>query len=89
MTKAQKWNHVRQWLFTKLLNDRYHKCMSPGPGPRSVKNQMKWEGFDITDAELDDIVNSMFSQYEAKQRIHWLKLLAQGIVLTALTQFFL
>ena len=29
-------------------------------------NQMKWDGFDISDGELDDIINSMFLLYEAK-----------------------
>ena len=67
MTYAEKRIHVRQWLFMKLSNDPLSQCMSPQPGAKRSKNQLKWEGFDITDAELDDIVSSMFSQYEAPQ----------------------
>ena len=54
-------------LKMKLSNDRDLQVMSPGPRGIRVKKQMKWVGFDITDGELDDIVNSMFSQYEAQQ----------------------
>ena len=72
MTCAEKRKHVRQWLFMKLSNDPDLQVMSPGPRANRVKNQMKWVGFDITDAELDVIVNSMFSQYEAQQWIYFL-----------------
>jgi hypothetical protein len=66
MNRAAKRKHIRQWLFMKFSSDHHRQVMSPGPGGVRVKNQMKWEGFDITDRELDDIVNSMFSRYEAR-----------------------
>ena len=67
MTYAEQRIHVRQWLFKQLSNDPLSQCMSPQPGAKRKKNSARWEGFDITDAELDVIVESMFSQYEAPQ----------------------
>ena len=64
MTMEDKRNHVRQWLFKKFTNDPSKEYMSPLPPTKKVKNEMKWDGFDINDRELDDIIDSMFKQYE-------------------------
>ena len=66
MKCAAKRKHIRQWLFMKFSNDRHRQVMSPGPRGFRVRNQMKWDGFDISDGELDDIINSMFLLYEAQ-----------------------
>ena len=64
MKMEDKRVHVRQWLFKKLTNDPRKKYMTPLPPIHKVKNAMKWDGFDINDKELDDIIDSMFKQYE-------------------------
>ena len=66
MNCTAKRKHIRQWLFMKFSNDGHRQVMSPGPRGFRVMNQMKWDGFDISDGELDDIINSMFLLYEAK-----------------------
>ena len=65
MTLVEKRSHFRKWLFKKFSLDPKRQCMSPLPGAKRCKNEAKWEGFEINDRELEELVNSIFSQYES------------------------
>ncbi len=38
--------------------------MMPGPGSkRKLRNEAGWKGFELSDAELDELVKSIFEDY--------------------------
>jgi len=64
MTLVEKRSHFRKWLVQKFSLDPQRQCMSPLPGAKRCKNEAKWEGFEINDRELEELINSIFSHYE-------------------------
>jgi len=71
MTTRAKRNHVRDWLFKKFTTDPKRKCMSPLPPAKRMKSEAKWNGFDINDKDLENIVNGIFEKYVALPRIQF------------------
>ena len=67
MTLEEKQRHVRKWLFQKFTLDPKGQCMNPGPGSKRLgRNEAKWEGFWLNDAELEELVKSIFLLYETQ-----------------------
>ena len=68
MSLVQKQDHFRNWLFQKFSLDPEHKCMTPGFGSkRKLRNEAGWENFCLSDAELDELVKSVFDDYGTQQ----------------------
>ena len=65
MTLIEKRSHFRKWLVQKFSLDPKRQCMDPGPGSKRLgQNEAKWEGFWLSDAELEQLVKSIFLHYE-------------------------
>jgi hypothetical protein len=59
-----KKSHFRSWLLKKFSFDPKLECMMPGPGcKRLFRNEAAWNGFWLSDRELDELVKSIFEDY--------------------------
>ena len=64
LTSQQKSRHVRSWLFRKFTMDPHGRCMLPQRGKKQKsRNEAGWKGFTLTDAELDQLVQSVMRDY--------------------------
>jgi len=64
LTPQQKSRHVRSWLFKKFTMDPRGLCMLPTSGQKRLRrNEASWKGLDLTDAELDNLVQSVMGAY--------------------------
>jgi hypothetical protein len=67
MSLVAKQKHFRNWLVQKFSLDPKKQCMMPGPGfKRLLQNEARWEDFWLSDAELDQLVKSIFEDYETQ-----------------------
>jgi hypothetical protein len=67
-SRAEKYEYLRKWFLSKFSLDLKDECMLPRPGERRRKrNGASWLGVEITDQEMEQILDDSFSLYCANR----------------------
>jgi hypothetical protein len=65
MNLKQKRAHMRDFVMRKFSWDEKLLTMWPGAGiKRKVRPDARWEGFHMTDEELESVLSDIFQTYE-------------------------
>jgi hypothetical protein len=67
-SKAEKYEYLRKWFLSKFSLHLKDECMLPRPGEqRRKRNGASWLGVEITDQEMEQILDDSFSLYCANR----------------------
>ena len=67
-SRAEKYEYFRKWFLSKFSLDLKNQCMLPRPGERrKTRNGAAWLGVEITDQEMEQILDDSFSLYCANR----------------------
>jgi hypothetical protein len=67
-SRAEKYEYFRKWFLSKFSLDLKNECMLPRPGERrKTRNGAAWLGVEITDQEMEQILDDSFSLYCANR----------------------
>ena len=63
MTPLQMRQRLRDWMYEKFSLDPMSRIMLPGPMKRKARNEAGWAGFELTDEELEHVLEDTMQAY--------------------------
>ena len=63
MTQLQMRQRLRDWMYEKFSLDPMSRIMLPGPRKRKARNEAGWPGFELTDEELEHVLEDTMQAY--------------------------
>jgi hypothetical protein len=70
-SQSEKFQYLREWFLLKFSLHPQNICMLPRPGePRKTRNEAAWLGVEITDQEMEKIIDDSFTFYIAESHVN-------------------